>query len=176
MKRIPLFMMVLICGFAVAAAASNKSKPSVAKAVIGGTATNSIIIGAAKLVEEKGGVTIDAQVANVPPGKHGFHIHENGSCADEGKAAGGHFNPDAVMHGYMPKDGHKHSHLGDMGNVEIGSDGMGIVHVFLPKASLSKGKYNVMGRAIILHEKEDDFGQPTGNAGGRIACGVIEQQ
>jgi Cu-Zn family superoxide dismutase len=139
-----------------------------------GTAANSAISGHVMLKEAKGGITLTAEVTNVPPGKHGFHIHENGSCAEAGKAAGGHFNPDKVEHGFIPKNGHMHSHAGDMGNITINKDGKGTLKIFLEGLTLSEGKYAVNGKAIILHEKEDDFGQPTGNAGGRIGCGIIE--
>ena len=144
-----------------------------AKAVIAGTAPDSKISGQATFTEEKGGLMVEAMVTGLTPGKHGFHIHENGSCDDSGKAAGGHFNPDKSMHGFMPKDGMAHAHPGDMGNIEAGADGTGSVNVFLAGVSLKDGNYAVAGKAIIVHEKEDDFGQPTGNAGGRIGCGII---
>ncbi len=144
------------------------------KALIKGTAANSPITGEISLIEGNGGLTVEVIVANVAPGKHGFHFHENGSCEDEGKAAGGHFNPGNVTHGYLPKDGHAHAHAGDMGNIEVGADGIGRLKEFLPDVSLTEGQYVVAGKAVILHESQDDFGQPTGNAGGRIGCGVIE--
>ena len=72
----------------------------------------------------------------------------------------------------MPEGGLEAAHAGDMGNIEIDEDGDGLLKVELAGLSL-EGDNAVMGKAIILHEKEDDFGQPTGNAGGRIGCGVI---
>ena len=113
-------------------------------------------------------------MANVPPGKHGFHVHENGSCAEMGKAAGGHFNPDHVQHGFLPKDGYMNAQAGDMGNIEVGTDGTGILKLFMPGLTLKDGKYAVTGKSVILHEKEDDFSQPVGNAGSRIGCGIIK--
>ena len=144
------------------------------KVALNPTNDQSNISGEVALTEEDNGLTVEATVANVSPGKHGFHFHENGSCEEGGKAAGGHFNPDKVEHGYLPKDGHGHAHAGDMGNIEVGADGSGTLKVFLPGVSLEQGAYAVAGKAIILHAKEDDFGQPTGNAGDRIGCGVIE--
>ena len=144
-----------------------------AKAVIAGTTPESKVSGEATFTEENGGLTVEATVANLAPGKHGFHIHEKGSCEEAGKAAGGHFNPDKIMHRYMPKDGMEHAHPGDMGNLEADVDGKAAVKVFLAGVSLKDGKYAVEGKAVIVHEKEDDFGQPTGNAGGRIGCGII---
>ncbi len=119
------------------------------------------------------GLKVNAQINGAPPGKHGIHIHENGSCEDQGNAAGGHFNPDSVPHGDLVKDGFTHAHAGDLGNIEIDANGKGKLEKTLPGLTLDRGKYGVMGRSLILHEKGDDFGQPTGNAGGRIACAVI---
>ncbi len=146
-----------------------------AKAVapIKGTAEGSAISGEAILEESEGGINLDVKVQNVPAGKHGFHIHEKGDCGDTGKAAGGHYNPDNVTHGLVTKDGLQHAHAGDFGNIEIGTDGTGTLKAFIPGLTLTGEKYNVTGKAVILHEREDDFGQPTGNAGGRIGCGVI---
>ncbi len=147
-----------------------------AKAVIVGTTPESMVSGEALFIEENGGLTVEATVSNLTIGKHGFHIHENGSCEDSGKAAGGHFNPDNAMHGLMPKDGMGHAHPGDMGNIDVGPDRTGKVKVFLTGVSLAEGKYAVAGKSIIVHEKEDDFSQPTGNAGGRVGCGIINAQ
>lgn len=144
------------------------------KAVIKGTADRSQIAGEVSFVEEKGGLTVKAVVSNLPPGKHGFHLHENPGCAEGGKAAGGHFNPDKAMHGYLPKDGMEHAHAGDMGNIDVDDKGNGTSVVFMPGLTLTDGQYAVSGRSVIVHEKTDDFGQPTGNAGGRIACGIVE--
>lgn len=137
-----------------------------------GTAPDSPISGTVTLTETLEGLKVDVEVAGVPAGKHGFHIHETGSCEDGGKAAGGHFNPKNVTHGFLPKDGLEHAHCGDMGNIEVSPDGIGALSIVLPGVTLA-GENGVVGRSVILHEKEDDFGQPTGNAGGRIACGVI---
>lgn len=151
------------------------SKGKKASAYIKGTKPDSKVYGEAEFIEEKGGVSIFVEVYNVsPPGKHGVHVHEYGSCGEGGNAAGGHFNPHGVKHGFFPADGAEKSHPGDMGNVLITPNGEGILSVFLRGASLSDGEYNIDGKAIILHEREDDFGQPTGNAGGRIGCGIIE--
>ncbi len=144
------------------------------KAVITGTSVDSKVSGVVDLTEQKDGLMVMVNVTGAPAGKHGIHFHENGSCAEGGKAAGGHFNPDKVMHGFMPKDGPMNAHVGDMGNIDVGPDGTGMLHVVLPGVSLEQGKYAVNGKSVILHEKEDDFSQPTGNAGARIGCGIIE--
>lgn len=145
----------------------------IATAVIKGTQENSTVSGNVFIEEKDGGLEVDVNVAGVPPGKHGFHIHENGDCSDMGKAAGGHYNPDNVMHGLATKDGLSHAHAGDFGNIEVDTSGSGTLKFFMPGLTLTGEKYNVSGKTVILHEKEDDFGQPTGNAGGRIGCGII---
>ena len=144
------------------------------KAILRGTTEGSQVSGKALLQETPAGLKIAVEVSHVPPGKHGFHIHQYGSCEDEGKSAGGHYNPDGVAHGLLMTNGFSGAHAGDLGNLEVGDDGTGRAEMTLPGLSLSGGKYSVGGRGLILHEKEDDFGQPTGNAGGRIGCGTIE--
>lgn len=144
-------------------------------AQISGTSEDSKISGSVAFLEIEGTLMVTADLRNVPdPGKHGIHIHQNGSCDDGGKAAGGHFNPDGTQHGFFPANGPEHSHPGDMGNIEIDEDGHGTLQLTMPGLSLTDGKFNVAGKAVILHAKEDDFGQPTGNAGARIGCGIIE--
>lgn len=145
------------------------------KAVIKGTVEGSHVSGSATLKDTSQGLKVVVTVAGVPPGKHGLHIHEKGDCGDQGKAAGGHFNPAGAPHGFLPKDGSTKAHAGDMGNIQVNSKGSGKTTVVLPGVSLkgTGGTPSVDGRSIILHEKADDFGQPTGNAGGRIGCGSI---
>lgn len=144
-----------------------------AKTVITATDAGGAVLGEVNFVEKGSGVEVTARLAGVPAGMHGFHVHENGSCAEAGQAAGGHFNPDSHQHGLLAKDGLEGAHAGDLGNITIADDGSGDYSAFLKGLSLSEGKYNITGKAVILHEKADDFGQPTGNAGGRIGCGII---
>jgi len=137
------------------------------------TQDGSPVTGMATLTDTSAGLQVVVEVSNVTPGAHGLHIHQFGSCGDGGNAAGGHYNPDGVKHGFLPKDGFSGAHAGDLGNIEIGANGSGTLELTLPPLRLSGAPYSVGGRAIVLHEKGDDFGQPTGNAGGRIGCGVI---
>lgn len=141
---------------------------------IKGTSPNSKLSGTAVFIQTSSGLKATLRIVNASPGKHGIHIHEKGDCADSGKAAGGHFNPGNVPHGFLPKDGAEHAHAGDMGNITIGENGSGSLELMLPELVLKEGPRAIDGRAVILHEKADDFGQPTGNAGGRIGCGVIQ--
>ena len=96
-----------------------------AKAILNGTQDGIPIQGEARIVETQMGLRIMIQFEQAPPGPHGIHIHEKGSCDDSGKAAGGHFNPDETEHGFWPKDGPEKSHSGDMGNVMISKAGKG---------------------------------------------------
>jgi len=147
-----------------------------AKAAIHGTAEDSEIHGKVKFFEIEGGLKAVVFLSGVTPaGKHGLHIHANGSCEDGGKAAGGHYNPKGIDHGFLPDDGLEAAHAGDMGNIEIDEDGMGVLKVDLAGLSID-GEVGVLGHAIVLHAQEDDFGQPTGNAGGRIGCGVVKSK
>ena len=156
---------------------TGKAYAGTAVAELKGTAPDSKIKGTVKFAEEKGGVVVLAEVWKVAPGKHAIHIHENGSCADLGKAAGGHFNPNGNPHGFAPKDFPLHSHPGDMGNITVDDEGHGTLKLHMPEIGLANSaRYNIRHLTVILHEKEDDFSQPVGNAGGRIACGIIENK
>jgi superoxide dismutase, Cu-Zn family len=117
------------------------------------------------------GVRVRADLTGLTPGKHGFHIHEFGDCSSEdGSSAGGHFNPAGMPHS-MPSSDKRHA--GDMGNIEAGGDGSAHIDYVDAVMSLS-GEHSIVGHAVIVHEKEDDMKtQPTGNAGARVACGVI---
>lgn len=109
-----------------------------------------------------------------PNGEFGFHIHEKGDCsAPDASSAGGHFNPAAAQHGNPQGETH---HAGDMLNAKSDAQGMAQVDAVSAGVSLTSGQPNdVRGKAIVLHEKADDYAtQPSGNSGARIACGVIQ--
>lgn len=129
--------------------------------------------GVVTLEDTPHGLKIDAEITQAPPGPHAFHIHEFGACEDSGNAAGSHFNPGGHPHGNVMEMGVGNAHAGDFGNVEIGEDGHGSFHAVVPGLAISRGKYNVAGRAFILHAGKDDFSQPVGNAGARIGCGPV---
>ena len=155
------------------AIASSDAGGHVAQARISGTSGSSAIRGQILLVETDTGLNLSGTLFNIPPGSHGFHIHETGSCADKGMAAGGHFNPKHVEHGDLLRNGFQKAHAGDLGNLSVDSNGVAILDQTFPELTLAAGGYSVAGRAIVLHEKPDDFSQPTGNAGSRIGCGAI---
>jgi len=134
--------------------------------------SGSSLTGTAVFTEVEGGVSVELRVQNTPPGWHAVHVHEKGDCSsDDGKSAGGHFNPTTTDHGSPHAPEH---HLGDLGNLEVKPDGTGYHLVFMPGLTVSDGPTSVRGRAIIVHADADDLvSQPTGAAGGRIGCGVI---
>ena len=143
-------------------------------AIIRGTEKGSLIKGRVEFEDVSEGLKVVVRLENVPRGKHGFHIHEFGLITNGGKDAGGHFNPYGTQHGYLPDDLFENAHAGDLGNIEIGPDGKGALFLLIPGLTLSDDTNSVAGRSVILHEKEDDFGQPTGNAGARIGAGTIK--
>jgi Cu-Zn family superoxide dismutase len=118
-----------------------------------------------------GGVAVKATLKGLAPGTHGFHVHEFGDCtAPDATSAGGHFNPKGTPHG-APTDAMHHA--GDLGNVVAGADGTASLEWTDP-AMVLEGPSGVVGHAVIVHANPDDLKtQPTGNAGGRMACGVI---
>jgi len=118
------------------------------------------------------GVRIVADVQGLSKGKHGIHVHEFGDCSSkDGSSAGGHFNPHSKSHG-GPDDADRHS--GDMGNIDVDANGKGRLE-YVDKTITLNGTGSVIGKSVIVHANEDDLKtQPTGNAGGRLACGVIE--
>lgn len=164
---------IIIC-LSLCAWVSGSAFAATGSAVLHSTSDPSKELGNVQLQDTEQGLQITVMFTDAPPGPHGFHLHENGSCEDGGKAAGGHYNPDGVEHGLLPRDGYAHAHAGDFGNLPIKEDGTGTFKALIPKLTLSEGPYQAAGKAFILHEKADDFGQPTGNAGGRIGCGVVE--
>jgi len=134
-------------------------------------------IGTAIFSPADGGVKIDIDVAQLPPGTHGVHIHGVGKCeGPDFKSAGGHLNPNAKEHG---KDNPKGPHAGDLTNIEVDAGGHAKVSLSDPLVTLGGGPNSLFhegGSALVIHEKVDDYKtDPSGNSGARIACGVIQQ-
>lgn len=120
-------------------------------------------------VEE--GVQVTVDLTGLSEGDHGFHVHEFGDISSSsGKAAGGHFNPHNQQHA---GPSHEHRHMGDLGNLSVGASGA--VHkVFIDQHLTLNGDTSIIGRSVIVHEKEDDLtSQPSGAAGPRVGQGVI---
>jgi superoxide dismutase, Cu-Zn family len=145
-------------------------EPTKAIAVLHSTAGNTV---AGLVTFSKSGdeIKVVADITGLTPGKHGFHIHEFGDCSSsDGNSAGGHFNPMHKAHG-APDASDRHA--GDLGNID--ADASGKAHLeWSDKVMKLSGADSIVGHAVIVHEKADDLKtQPTGNAGGRLACGVI---
>ena len=119
------------------------------------------------------GVRIDGEITGLKPGTHGFHVHEKGDCsAPDGSSAGGHYNPTGMTHGapYEVK-----RHVGDLGNIVADATGVAKISQVDHGATLD-GPNSIIGHAVIVHADPDDFkSQPAGNAGKRVACGIIQK-
>ncbi|HEX9407434.1 MAG TPA: superoxide dismutase family protein [Thermoanaerobaculia bacterium] len=121
----------------------------------------------------EGNVEVQVDLTGVPPGTHGFHIHEKGDCGNNANNAGGHFNPMNMVHGAPDAVSH---HAGDFGNVTAEANGEVHTRFTTHSISLKAGDAtNPVGHTVVLHANPDDLvSQPSGNAGARIACGVIQ--
>jgi superoxide dismutase, Cu-Zn family len=133
-------------------------------------------VGSAELSQLPSGVLIKLSLNGVPAGEHAFHVHAVGKCEPPFTSAGGHFNPDNRKHGLLANDGH---HAGDMPNLHIPQDGVLAIEVVNSAVTLENGKPNSLygpnRTALVIHAGKDDYKtDPTGDAGGRIACGVVE--
>lgn len=134
-------------------------------------------VGTAELTQQEGGVQIAIHVMGLAAGEHGFHVHETGSCtAPDFTSAGGHFAPDGRQHGTENPDG---PHAGDMPNLVVAENGMADTTFVHDGITLRTGEPNSVfrdgGTALVIHEGADDYRtDPSGDAGSRIACGVIE--
>jgi Cu-Zn family superoxide dismutase len=166
-----IFMLSIAAAFAVT--------PGVASAQSAKAALkdgNGKDVGSAELTQTPAGVLVRLSVKDLPPGEHAFHVHGVGKCEPPFTSAGGHFNPGGKKHGMMAAEGH---HAGDMPNLHIPASGALTIEVVNSAITLDKGKPNSVfhpdGTAFIIHAGKDDYKtDPTGDAGGRIACGIIQ--
>ena len=175
---------IVASGVLAACASTAPSTPAAAQAAGKSTAheaevnlasaSGSLVSGTLTLVPMGDGVHITGEVGGLKPGdSRGFHIHEKGDCsAVDASTAGGHFNPAAQAHG---RSGHGAHHAGDTDNIVADAKGVARIDAHVTGVTLGGGAANdIAGRAVIVHAAADDYTtQPTGNAGGRIACGVI---
>ena len=164
----------LLLAVAVAMSAAGQQRKAATADVKNATGQS---VGAAKFKEANGSVEMSVKVMNLPAGVHAIHVHEKGACdAPDYKTAGGHFNPAKKQHGLQNPQGH---HAGDMPNLTVNAKGKGTFKATLHGATLAGSGDNSMfhqgGTSLVIHEKEDDLKtDPAGNAGARIACGLIK--
>jgi len=173
-KFLPGFILLaaMMIGNAFITSAQNTPSDKIQKAIciLYPTQGNNVT-GTVTFTPSGSGIKVVADLQGLAKGKHGFHIHECGDCSSaDGMSAGGHFNPDSKNHG-SPMDMMRHE--GDLGNIE--ADDAGKAHLEYVDPTLSfEGVHSIIGRSVIVHKNEDDMKtQPTGNAGARVACGVI---
>ncbi len=133
-------------------------------------------IGSATLTPAEGGVRIGLEISQLSPGIHAIHIHSVGKCdRHDFNSAGGHFNPERMMHGINNSKG---PHAGDLTNIEVGPGGRAHATIFAARVTLGYGSNSLFhegGTSLVIDEKADDNKtDPDGNSGSRIACGVIQ--
>ena len=130
--------------------------------------------GTVRFIESGDKLRVVARIEGLTPNqKHAMHVHEGTECGPDGMKAGGHYNPEKHEHGLPEKE---QRHAGDLGNLQANAKGVAELDITVNNITINGQKNPVIGRAVIVHEKPDDGGQPTGNAGGRIGCGLIKMK
>ena len=170
-KSSTLLKLVALIAIALTFAPGNAFAQETTKAIaVLHPASGSKVTGTVTFTKSGDTVQVVADITGLTPGKHAFHIHEFGDCsAPDAASAGSHYNPTKKPHGAPDSAEH---HVGDFGNLE--ADSSGKAHLELKSKELKfSGEHSILGHAVIVHEKVDDYSQPVGNAGGRVACGVI---
>jgi len=132
--------------------------------------------GKATITQTKDGLQVDVKAMGLPAGVHAVHLHTTGTCTGpDFTSAGGHWNPGKKQHGHDNPAG---AHMGDMPNMTVGADGTGELKTVVAGAMLTGGDAPLLdadGAAVVVHASADDYkSDPTGNAGGRLACGVVK--
>lgn len=179
-----LLAAVVACTLAACSTTAQKTEPATPAPAAASTArsatvnlasaSGSLVSGTLAMKPMGDGVHITGQVGGLGAGRtHAIHVHEKGDCsAADASSAGGHFNPTGSAHGRAGTPVH---HAGDMDNIVANADGVADINIHLSGVSLGGGAANdIAGRAVIVHAAPDDYtSQPSGNAGARVACGII---
>ncbi|MDE0297730.1 MAG: superoxide dismutase family protein [Candidatus Poribacteria bacterium] len=175
---LPIFLIGLVMSLASCGllqdlfSGADAPAPQQAIAMIGPTSGSSVT-GTATFTQSGDQIALLVEIKGASPGLHAVHIHQYGDCSSpDGKSAGGHWNPTGVAHG---KWGEGEFHLGDIGNISVGEDGIGSISLKTDLWEIGTGSdVDIVGRGIIVHAGADDFAsQPSGAAGARIGCGAI---
>jgi superoxide dismutase, Cu-Zn family len=168
---VAVLLLLVACG---AMAGADKVRKTASADIKDGKGQN---VGVVKFAAAKSGVVMSVKVMNLTPGVHAIHIHAAGKCdAPDFKTAGGHFNPASKQHGMQNPEGH---HAGDLPNLTVNAKGKGAFKSTNPDVTLAgdgpTSLFRAGGTSVVIHEKADDMKtDPAGNAGARIACGVIQ--
>jgi superoxide dismutase, Cu-Zn family len=167
---------VMVCSIALGlrglnAAQHEKAEADVTKAIAQLHSTSgSSVKGRVVFTKDASGIHVHAEISGLTPGEHGFHIHEYGVWSEDGMSSGGHFNPTMAPHAGIES---KKRHVGDLGNITANSNGNATLDVDDSHLSFH-GASSILGRGVVVHEKVDDLKtQPSGNAGARLAVGVV---
>ena len=174
MKKLVVALLALVVPMVLLSANTEevavKDGPKKAVAVIHGFG-ESKVQGAVHFMAGEDGVMIRGEITGLTPGKHGFHIHEFGDCTSaDPKCHGGHFNPEKKKHGGPNSE---ERHVGDLGNITADDSGKAMIDMTDKQIALG-GSHSIIGRAVIIHGGVDDEkSDPAGNAGPRIAGGVV---
>lgn len=173
MKKYLFIGLTFVIGIIGCAGSSKMKEERVTEALAALNPTQgSNVRGSITFKEVPAGVQVAGDIEGLTPGKHGFHVHEVGDCsAPDASSAGAHYNPTAMPHA-APTQAQRH--IGDLGNIVANENGR--VHLdYIDPVLRLDGEHSIVGKSVIVHAQEDDLRtQPTGNAGGRVACGVIE--
>ncbi|WP_298399239.1 superoxide dismutase family protein [Sphingobium sp.] len=175
MKIIPLFAALPFALAASACATTGGSTTAAPTASAKLAAGDGEARGTATVTEAGDGLHVVVKAQGLTPGIHAVHIHTTGQCVGpDFTSAGGHWNPTARKHG---KDNPAGMHMGDMPNMTVAPDGTGAIEYHVPGGAISGGETPLLdadGAAIVIHAQADDnVSDPAGNAGGRVACGVL---
>lgn len=172
MRRTALILFLgLSSTMAIAAAPAGKNAKATLVTADGKT------VGEAHFSAARDGVAVHVMASGLTPGVHGIHLHAVGSCkAPDFTSAGSHWNPMKKMHGLESPQG---AHLGDIPNLDVKADGTGMLNAFIKGAKLDSGETGLFdsdGTALVIHAGPDDNKtDPSGNSGGRIACGAVTE-